>query len=68
MGNAVSPCVASALGRCLALAAIGAAAGTLESAVVPVPDPALLKVLHFCFFFLCCKCLLWSHSSLVCSQ
>lgn len=44
MGNAVSPCVASALGRCLALAAAGAVAPDLDHAVVPVPDPQLIKV------------------------
>ena len=44
MGNAVSPCVASALGRCLALAAIGAVPADLDHAVVPVPDPQLIKV------------------------
>lgn len=44
MGNAVSPCVASALGRCLALAAAGAVPADLEHAVVPVPDPLLIKV------------------------
>lgn len=44
IGNAVSPCVASALGRCLALAAVGAVAPDLDHAVVPVPDPQLIKV------------------------
>lgn len=44
MGNAVSPCVASALGRCLALAAAGAVPADLDHAVVPVPDPQLIKV------------------------
>lgn len=44
MGNAVSPCVASALGRCLALAAAGAVPAHLDHAVVPVPDPQLIKV------------------------
>ena len=47
MGNAVSPCVASALGRCLALAAVGAVPADLDYAVVPVPDPLLIKVLTF---------------------
>ena len=37
--------MASALGRCLALAATGAVPATLERAVVPVPDPALVKVI-----------------------
>lgn len=48
MGNAVCPMVASALGRCLALAAVGAAPESLEQAVVSVPDPAFVqvKVLH----------------------
>ena len=44
MGNAVSPCVASALGRCLALAAVGAVPAHLDHAVLPVPDPLLIKV------------------------
>lgn len=55
MGNAVSPCVASALGRCLALAAVGwgpseggygggGAPGDLDHAVVAVPDPVLHEV------------------------
>lgn len=50
MGNAVSPCVASALGRCLALAAVGAVPADLDYAVVPVPDPQLIKVLTFTVF------------------
>ena len=52
IGNAVSPCVASALGRCLALAATREIApegtgmlGDLNHAVVAVPDPAVVKVL-----------------------
>ena len=45
MGNAVSPCVASALGRCLALAAVGAVPAALNQAVVAVPDPELMQVL-----------------------
>ena len=44
MGNAVSPCVASALGRCLALAAVGGVPGDLDHAVVAVPDPVLHEV------------------------
>lgn len=47
IGNAVSPCVASALGRCLALAAAGVVTPDLDHAVVPVPDPQLIKVLTF---------------------
>lgn len=48
MGNAVCPMVASALGRCLALAVVGAVPDSLEQAVVSVPDPAFVqvKVLH----------------------
>lgn len=44
MGNAVSPSVASALGRCLALAAVGDVPGDLDHAVVAVPDPVLHEV------------------------
>lgn len=44
MGNAVCPMVASALGRCLALAVVGAAPESLEQAVVSVPDPAFVEV------------------------
>lgn len=44
MGNAVCPMVASALGRCLALAAVGEAPESLEQAVVPVPDPDFVQV------------------------
>lgn len=44
MGNAVCPMVASALGRCLALAAVGAAPHDVEQAVVPVPDPEYAEV------------------------
>ena len=44
MGNAVCPMVASALGRCLALAVVGLAPEPLEQAVVSVPDPAFVKV------------------------
>lgn len=44
MGNAVCPMVASALGRCLALAALGAGPESLEQAVTPVPDPDFIKV------------------------
>ena len=44
MGNAVCPMVASALGRCLALAVVGKAPESLEQAVVSVPDPAFLHV------------------------
>ena len=46
MGNAVCPMVASALGRCLALAAVGEAPESLEQAVVPVPDPDFVQVNH----------------------
>ena len=46
MGNAVCPMVASALGRCLALAAVGEAPESLEQAVVPVPDPDFVQVQH----------------------
>ena len=42
MGNAVSPLVATALGRCLVLAAGGRSMG--GAAVVPVPDPELAEV------------------------
>ena len=42
MGNAVSPLVATALGRCLVLAAGGRPLG--GAAVVPVPDPELAEV------------------------
>lgn len=41
MGNAVSPLVATALGRCLVLAAVGRPMG--GAAVVPVPDPELAE-------------------------
>lgn len=44
MGNAVCPMVASALGRCLALAALGAGPESLEQAVTSVPDPDFIKV------------------------
>ena len=44
MGNAVSPCVASALGRCLLLAAVAEAPPDVDHAVVAVPDPELLQV------------------------
>ena len=44
MGNAVCPMVASALGRCLALAVVAAAPDSLEQAVVSVPDPTFVKV------------------------
>ena len=44
MGNAVSPMVASALGRCLALAALGEAPTSVDEAVVPVPDLDYLQV------------------------
>ncbi|KAL0040722.1 hypothetical protein WJX79_003028 [Trebouxia sp. C0005] len=43
MGNAVSPCVASALGRCLLLAAVAEAPPDVDHAVVAVPDPELLQ-------------------------
>ena len=36
--------VASALGRCLTLAVVGAAPESLEQAVVSVPDPAFVQV------------------------
>lgn len=44
MGNAVCPMVASALGRCLVLAAAGAAPSNVEQAVVSVPDPDYVQV------------------------
>ncbi len=44
MGNAVSPCVAAALGRCLMLAAVAEAPADVDHAVVAVPDPELLQV------------------------
>lgn len=44
MGNAVCPMVASALGRCLALAVAGEASDSLEQAVVSVPDPDFVQV------------------------
>ena len=44
MGNAVSPCVAAALGRCLLLAAVAEAPAHVDHAVVAVPDPELLQV------------------------
>ena len=50
MGNAVCPTVASALGRCLALAALGTAPDSLDDAVIPIPDPDFEKV--------------WQHSQL----
>ena len=37
--------VASALGRCLALAAVGEAPLSLEQAVIPVPDPEFDQVM-----------------------
>ena len=45
MGNAVSPVVAGALGRCLAKAA--AAASPAGEAVISVPDPVAEAVSHF---------------------
>lgn len=42
MGNAVSPVVAGALGRCLAKAA--AATSPPGQAVIPVPDPVVEAV------------------------
>ncbi len=44
MGNAVSPCVAAALGRCLLLAAVAEAPADVDHAVLAVPDPELLQV------------------------
>ena len=44
MGNAVCPMVASALGRCLALAAEGAAPAPLDHPVVAVPNPEWVEV------------------------
>ena len=44
MGNAVSPCVAAALGRCLLLAAVAEAPADVHHAVLAVPDPELLQV------------------------
>ncbi len=44
MGNAVCPMVASALGRCLALAAQEEAPSSVDEAVVSVPDPDYLQV------------------------
>ena len=44
MGNAVCPMVASALGRCLALAALGTAPESLDQAVIAIPDPDFEKV------------------------
>lgn len=40
----MSPCMASAFGRCLALAVNGAVPATLDCTAVPVPDPALVQV------------------------
>ncbi|KAL3146940.1 hypothetical protein ABBQ38_014910 [Trebouxia sp. C0009 RCD-2024] len=45
MGNAVCPMVASALGRCLALAVVAEAPESLEQAVVSVPDPEFVQCL-----------------------
>lgn len=45
MGNAVCPMVASALGRCLALAAVGDAPESMDEAVVSVPDPDFQQVM-----------------------
>ena len=53
MGNAVCPMVASALGRCLALAVVGAAPESLEQAVVSLPDPAFVEVASYI------QCLAW---------
>jgi len=44
MGNAVSPCVAAALGRCLLLAAVAEAPADVDHAVLAVPDPEILQV------------------------
>lgn len=44
MGNAVSPCVAAALGRCLLLATMAEAPADVDHAVVAVPNPELLQV------------------------
>jgi len=44
MGNAVCPMVASALGRCLALAALGEGPTSVDEAVVAVPDLEYLRV------------------------
>jgi len=44
MGNAVCPMVASALGRCLALAALGEGPASVDEAVVAVPDLEYLRV------------------------
>lgn len=44
MGNAVCPMVASALGRCLALAALGEGPTSVDEAVVAVPDLDYLRV------------------------
>lgn len=56
MGNAVCPMVASALGRCLALAAVGEAPLSLEQAVVPVPDPEFDQVTAFALAPFWCLC------------
>lgn len=58
MGNAVCPMVASALGRCLALAVVGAAPESLEQAVVSVPDPAFVqvRVVHTAALSCCRSC------------
>lgn len=44
MGNAVCPMVASALGRCLAVAALGEGPTSVDEAVVAVPDLEYLTV------------------------
>ncbi|KAL0043430.1 hypothetical protein WJX79_004501 [Trebouxia sp. C0005] len=46
MGNAVCPMVASALGRCLALAALGEGPSSVDEAVVAVPDLEYLQVIE----------------------
>ncbi len=44
MGNAVSPCVAAALGCCLLQAAVAQVPADVDHAVVAVLDPELLQV------------------------